>query len=190
MVIQFARFEDYEGWYCRKGYPAVNLQAAVDPYQRFISFDKRTGSGSDRKIWSASNFGQHIDEVLPPERFILGDKGYTLSNALLIPYKTYDRKLDLSSRERNYNYLICNNEKSFSHTAHHKKHKRVITPLPGPTGEIRAQCLTEETTRAGNTNAADELADCGGSDDALNELSVLTGRRLKHGKHENGVREV
>lgn len=82
----------------------MNLQAVVDPYQRFLSFDKRPGSWSDKKIWAASAFGQHIGEILPPGGFVVGDKGYTLSNALLIPYETYDHELDLAAKERNYNF--------------------------------------------------------------------------------------
>ncbi|EGZ05385.1 hypothetical protein PHYSODRAFT_376748, partial [Phytophthora sojae] len=85
-LIELARFENYEGWYCRKGYPAVNLQVVVDPHQRIMSFDMRPGSWSDKKIWAASHFGQHIDGILPPGGFILGDKGYTLSNAVLIHF--------------------------------------------------------------------------------------------------------
>ncbi|KAE9332056.1 hypothetical protein PF008_g15123 [Phytophthora fragariae] len=103
-LIDLNRFEDYEGWYCRKGYPAVNLQAVVDHKQRFISFDLRPGSWSDKKIWLASQFGQRVDEILPPGGLIVGDAGYTLSNTMLTPYETRDHELDLSRRERNYNF--------------------------------------------------------------------------------------
>ncbi|OWZ24805.1 hypothetical protein PHMEG_00079 [Phytophthora megakarya] len=49
-IIDLARFEDYESWYRRKGF---NLQAIVDPSQRFMSFDMRPGS------WSDKRFGPH-----------------------------------------------------------------------------------------------------------------------------------
>lgn len=55
--IELRRFKVHEGWYCRKDYPVVNLQAVVDHKQRFISFDLGTGSWIDKKIWSAQCFG-------------------------------------------------------------------------------------------------------------------------------------
>ncbi|KAF0703994.1 hypothetical protein AaE_015158 [Aphanomyces astaci] len=35
-LIQVKRFEDFYGWYCRKGFPAFNMQAVVDHRMRFI----------------------------------------------------------------------------------------------------------------------------------------------------------
>ena len=29
-IIEIQRPCDFEGWYCRKGYPALNIQAVVD----------------------------------------------------------------------------------------------------------------------------------------------------------------
>ncbi|OWZ22551.1 hypothetical protein PHMEG_0002743 [Phytophthora megakarya] len=103
-LIEVARFADFEGWYCRKGYPAVNLQAVIDHAQRFISFDLRPGSWSDKKIWAASDFGRRIDEILPSGGFILGDAGYTLSNTVLTPYDSGNHSLDLNCCQRNYNF--------------------------------------------------------------------------------------
>ncbi|KAE9252988.1 hypothetical protein PF004_g1695 [Phytophthora fragariae] len=38
------RFADYEGWYCRKGFPAFNMQVVVDSNKRIMSFSIRSGS--------------------------------------------------------------------------------------------------------------------------------------------------
>lgn len=49
-----------EGWYCRKGYPSVNMQAVVNHRCQFMSFDIRPGSWSDKKIWNASVLGMKL----------------------------------------------------------------------------------------------------------------------------------
>ena len=33
-LFQVKRFQDFEGWYCRKGFPALNMQAVVDHQKR------------------------------------------------------------------------------------------------------------------------------------------------------------
>ncbi|POM59946.1 hypothetical protein PHPALM_31255 [Phytophthora palmivora] len=109
-LVELARFEDFYGWYCRKGFPDVNVQAIVDHRLRFLSFDLRPGSWSDKTIWLASDFGQLIDLYLPAGEFIVRDAGYVFSNTLLTPYETNEHELDLTSRQRNYNFFIVGQE--------------------------------------------------------------------------------
>ncbi|RHX96840.1 hypothetical protein DYB28_000610 [Aphanomyces astaci] len=35
-LIPIKRFRDYDGWNCRKGFPAFNMQAVVDDNMRFM----------------------------------------------------------------------------------------------------------------------------------------------------------
>jgi hypothetical protein len=41
-LIPIHRFADFEGWYCRKGFPAFNVQVVVNHKKRFQSFSIRT----------------------------------------------------------------------------------------------------------------------------------------------------
>ncbi|DAZ97975.1 TPA: hypothetical protein N0F65_005133 [Lagenidium giganteum] len=42
-LIEIKRLEQWEGWYCRKGFPAFNMQAVGDDHQLFMSFSIRSG---------------------------------------------------------------------------------------------------------------------------------------------------
>lgn len=85
-ILRIPRPNDYEGFYCRHGYPAINVQAIVDANGRFMSVDCRPGSYSDKKIWREYNAGKHVSSILPIGTHLLGDAGYTLSPFLLTPY--------------------------------------------------------------------------------------------------------
>ncbi|EEY54699.1 uncharacterized protein PITG_20369 [Phytophthora infestans T30-4] len=45
---------DFEGWYCRKGFPAVNVQAVVDHTGAFRSISIRSGSNNDQSLWNGT----------------------------------------------------------------------------------------------------------------------------------------
>ncbi|EGZ12726.1 hypothetical protein PHYSODRAFT_517190 [Phytophthora sojae] len=47
-LIRICRPAEHEGWYCRKKFPAVNMQAVVDHKTRFRSYCIRSGSINDR----------------------------------------------------------------------------------------------------------------------------------------------
>lgn len=105
-LFEISRPSEYDGWYCRKGYPAVNMQAVVDDRMHFMSFDIRPGSWNDRKIWAASRFGSSIDQRIPSSGHVIGDAGYTLDTTLLTPYIPHEEAgCRLNSTQRNYNFL-------------------------------------------------------------------------------------
>ncbi|EGZ26524.1 hypothetical protein PHYSODRAFT_308319 [Phytophthora sojae] len=45
-LIRIARRHDFEGWYCRKNYPAFNVQAIVGHCGLFRSISIRSGSNN------------------------------------------------------------------------------------------------------------------------------------------------
>ena len=101
-LIQIERPFDYEGWYCRKGYPAINAQCVVDYKQRFRSYALRPGAENDKGIFNRSEFGRTIHQILPPDKVILADAGYQLYAHCLTPYEIHDK---MTPEEKNYNYL-------------------------------------------------------------------------------------
>jgi hypothetical protein len=101
-LIELERTLHYEGWYSRKGWPAINLQVVVDARKRFRDYCMRPGSENDRGVYSRSRFGKNIHKLLPNGKCILADAGYQLYAHCLTPYEIRD---DMPSDERNYNYL-------------------------------------------------------------------------------------
>lgn len=53
-LIKIPRPADYEGWYSRKNYPALNVQAVVDSTGYFRSLSIRAGSTNDQSLWNGS----------------------------------------------------------------------------------------------------------------------------------------
>lgn len=85
-LIRIARPREHEGWYCRKGYPAVNVQAVVDSHARFLSCSIRSGSSNDQSLWNRSGFRQRLLQAIPERFHLVGDSGYKLWCHLLTPY--------------------------------------------------------------------------------------------------------
>lgn len=50
-LVPIDSLSNFDGFYCRKSYPALNMQAVVLPTREFMSTDIRPGSWSDRKVW-------------------------------------------------------------------------------------------------------------------------------------------
>jgi hypothetical protein len=101
-LFQVERPYDFEGWYCRKGYPAINAQVVVDSRLRILSYDLRPGSANDRAIWRYSRFASEIEGKLPAGCYGIADAGYTLSARLLTPYAIEEK---MTEDESLYNYL-------------------------------------------------------------------------------------
>jgi hypothetical protein len=101
-LFEIERPYDFEGWYCRKGYPAINAQVVVDHQTRILSYDLRPGSANDKSIFNYSNFGQTVDEVLPPGKYGVADAGYCLTNRMLTPFPIEEC---MEESESLYNYL-------------------------------------------------------------------------------------
>ena len=88
--------------YCRKNFPAVNMQAIVDSQARFLDYSMRPGSCSDKNLWSMSIIGQNVPEIILRGMHLVGDAGYTLTNAMMIPYNITE---DMPRDESKFNYL-------------------------------------------------------------------------------------
>ncbi len=98
-LIEIERPCDHEGWYCRKGYPAINVQGVVDHKNRFISCGLRPGCYNDKMLYNGSVFGKYIHTKLPENGYLLGDAGYQLFDHLLTPYDIETQHQTISSFE-------------------------------------------------------------------------------------------
>ncbi|KAH9136414.1 hypothetical protein AeRB84_018407 [Aphanomyces euteiches] len=85
-LLRIARPAEHEGWYCRKGFPAVNVQAVVDSNLRCISCSVRAGSANDQSLWNRSGYRLHLLQQLPQQYHLLGDSGYKIWRHLVTPY--------------------------------------------------------------------------------------------------------
>ena len=85
-LIRIERPADFEGWYCRKNFPAINMQAIVDHKGCFMSYSLRPGSSNDQSLWSRSSFGQSVNSRIPLGCHILGEGGYSINPSLITPY--------------------------------------------------------------------------------------------------------
>ncbi|KAF0739178.1 hypothetical protein Ae201684P_012872 [Aphanomyces euteiches] len=85
-LIPIKRFCDFEGWYCRKRFPAFNLQAVVDSKLRFRSYALRSGSQNDKALFKNSTFGKTSHTILPVGGCFLADAGYKLYGHIITPY--------------------------------------------------------------------------------------------------------
>ncbi|ETK96217.1 hypothetical protein L915_00958, partial [Phytophthora nicotianae] len=77
-VFAINRPADYEVFYGRKFYSALNMQAVVDHRCGFMSIDTQPGSWSDQKIWKASRLGKTLDKIIPPGTHMIADAGYAI----------------------------------------------------------------------------------------------------------------
>lgn len=101
-LIEIQRPFDYEGWYCRKGYCAFNVQAICDAKRRFLSFSIFPGSMNDKSMYKLSTFGKTCHQFIPSDKQLLGDAGYMLQNHLLIPYDIFEL---MPADQKHYNYI-------------------------------------------------------------------------------------
>ena len=74
-LLEIERPHDYEGWYCRKGYPAINVQGVVDYKRRFRSYAMRPGAENDKGVFNRSEFGRTIHQQLPPNTYFVFFRG-------------------------------------------------------------------------------------------------------------------
>jgi hypothetical protein len=64
-LIGVHRLADHEGWYCRKSYPAMNVQAVVDHRRRILSYSARPGAANDQSVYNRSTLGVSASTILP-----------------------------------------------------------------------------------------------------------------------------
>jgi hypothetical protein len=100
-LVKIQRPADYEGWYCRKGFTAMNMQCICDHNMRILSYSIMSGCHNDKMLWQHSNIGRDASMLIPKGYHLIGDSGYTLQPWLLIPYTDFDDVL-----RRKYNYKL------------------------------------------------------------------------------------
>ena len=88
--------------YCRKGFPAFNVQVVVDHKLRIRSYYISPGSQNDEGVFNKSWFGKNLHKFIPQGCWFLADAGYNLSAYLLTPYKI---DIGMAEDEIKYNYL-------------------------------------------------------------------------------------
>ncbi|GMF19740.1 unnamed protein product [Phytophthora fragariaefolia] len=101
-LIRIKRLKDFEGFYCRKGFPAFNVLAVVNHKKQFIAYSIRNGAQNDQSVLNRSHFGQTIAENLPQGAHYLGDAGYKLTRQILTPYPI---EFGMSLQRSRYNYV-------------------------------------------------------------------------------------
>lgn len=101
-IIEIQRPGDFEGWYCRKGYPAINLQGVCDFKKRFIAYSLRPGSCSDKLVFLMSDFGRAAHKNIPRGYHWLADAGYRLTPQVITPFDLYE---EMPRDQRTFNYL-------------------------------------------------------------------------------------
>lgn len=104
-LLAIERPDKFDGFYCRKCYPTLNVQAVVMPENIFMSVEVHTGSWSERKGWQYSAIGLTIYSVIPTGMYFIGDAGYALLLGLLVPYCEREESGVLSSQQKQLNFL-------------------------------------------------------------------------------------
>jgi hypothetical protein len=101
-LFEVHRMEDFEGWYCRKGFPAFNVQVVVDHKLRFMSYSIRSGSQNDKSLWNKLHFGRNLQQIIPRGKYVIADAGYKLTNLCITPYKI---ELGMSTPNSHFNWI-------------------------------------------------------------------------------------
>ncbi|ETL80565.1 hypothetical protein F442_06086 [Phytophthora nicotianae P10297] len=100
-LVRIARPHDFEGWYCRKNIPAINVQAIVDHRGLFRSISIQSGSNNDQSLWNGSGVKKRISSYVPPGKHLLVDAGYKIWGHMLTPFPEADAMQ--GPRKRRYN---------------------------------------------------------------------------------------
>ncbi|KAE9339868.1 hypothetical protein PF008_g11370 [Phytophthora fragariae] len=100
-LVEIPRPKDYEDWYCRKNFPAMNVQAVVDHLGAVRSISIRAGSTNDQSLWNGSGIRRRILDCVPPGKHLLGDAGYKIWAHLLTPFPGSEAVAD--ARKRGFN---------------------------------------------------------------------------------------
>ncbi|EEY60844.1 uncharacterized protein PITG_13589 [Phytophthora infestans T30-4] len=104
-LVEVERPDDFDGFYCRKSYPALNVQAIVTMDNYFLSVEVRPGSWSDRKCWQHSVIARNVFNIIPAGTHFVGDAGYALSPGLMVPYSDREEGGALTERQNKFNYF-------------------------------------------------------------------------------------
>ena len=94
--------EDPHAYWCRKGFPAVHLQAVVDHKKRFIdTCIGHPGRMHDSSVFRESNLFNNHNQIFGEDKYLLADKGYPLTNWVMTPYKKIN-----NIEEQNFNQKL------------------------------------------------------------------------------------
>jgi hypothetical protein len=102
-LLSIERPAEFQGFYCRKRYPALNMMIACDHTMMVRSFEVCPGSENDRGMYNRSKLKTYVDRHLPPGGYLIGDAGYTLYDNFMTPYEV---KPDMGSVKRKYNFKL------------------------------------------------------------------------------------
>ncbi|OWZ24840.1 hypothetical protein PHMEG_00021 [Phytophthora megakarya] len=92
---------EHEGWYCRKNYPVVHMQAVVDHQTKFRSYCIWAGSMNDQALWN--NSGLRNNMCIPSGMHLLGDAAYKIFRHLSTPFQEEAAANDIKKKRYNYN---------------------------------------------------------------------------------------
>lgn len=127
MLVEIERPRQWEGWYCRKQFPAENVQLVVDAQCRVRSMDVRPGGITDKETLRYSRFGRNMAEILPEGTHIVGHTGYLLSKFVVVPYPVTNT---MSEGERLFNRLQTTTQRTVKRTAEMIKKRFRILQAP------------------------------------------------------------
>ncbi|KAH9105449.1 hypothetical protein AeMF1_018731 [Aphanomyces euteiches] len=147
-LLPVKRFGDHEGWYCRKGFPAFNMQGVVDYKLRFMSFSIRSGSQNDKSLFNRSSFGVHVHKIIPPGCYFLADAGYKLFQHIMTPYEI---RHGMPVKESHYNDIHSRTRSTVERAFGRWKNKFRIFKSPlehrTPEGICRVHALNDLARR-------------------------------------------
>ncbi|KAK2464094.1 hypothetical protein APHAL10511_003881 [Amanita phalloides] len=78
-------------YYCRKKFPAINVQAIVDHEKHFIAYELGwPGSVPDVTVWKSSHVYKHRATYFEDGKYVMADKGYPSSPYVVQPFTVPD----------------------------------------------------------------------------------------------------
>ncbi|OWY94988.1 hypothetical protein PHMEG_00035133, partial [Phytophthora megakarya] len=101
-LILICRPAKHEGWYCRKNYPVVNMQAVIDHKTRFRSYCIRAGSMHNQALWNQSGLRNSVSIHVPSGMHLLGDAGYKIFRHMMTPFQ--EEQAAQNTMMRRYNF--------------------------------------------------------------------------------------
>ena len=78
-------FNDFAGWYFRKGFPAFTAQLVVNHKMGSMFSSLRCGSQSDKGVYNNSQFETYIHQLIPQNSYFVADAGYQLFSHIMTP---------------------------------------------------------------------------------------------------------
>ncbi|QRW13271.1 DDE superfamily endonuclease [Ceratobasidium sp. AG-Ba] len=81
-------------YYCRKKFWAVSMMVVASPDGRILFYDLGwPGSMADVTIWKQCHLWQHRDAYLARSEWLFADKGYSLSQYMMMPFQEHELRI-------------------------------------------------------------------------------------------------